>query len=93
MPQQEVTLPWINSREDYFTPPLTIPIPGLPGGMKPEASAATACRGDHRLMNPEVGFVGALSGCCMLTPLALTYVQKLVADTCEDHASGTLAGN
>jgi organic hydroperoxide reductase OsmC/OhrA len=54
-------------------------------------SAAGAFRGDESLHNPEDLLVAALSGCHMLTYLALAAREKLAVTAYEDNAEGTMA--
>src|SRR5574337_2067536 len=59
-------------------------------GIQVRASAALAYRGDPDCVDPEEAFVAALSGCHMLTFLAIASRKRLVVDTYEDHAIGFL---
>jgi len=53
-------------------------------------SADPMFRGDANVYNPEDLFVAALSGCHMLSYLALCARSKINVVAYEDHASGTL---
>jgi organic hydroperoxide reductase OsmC/OhrA len=53
-------------------------------------SAAVAYKGDADRVDPEDAFVGSLSSCHMLTFLFICSQKKLVVDTYEDDAVGTL---
>ena len=53
-------------------------------------SAATAFKGDADRVDPEDAFVGSLASCHMLTFLFICSQKKLVVDTYEDAAVGTL---
>jgi organic hydroperoxide reductase OsmC/OhrA len=59
-------------------------------GLAFQASAGTDFRGDGALTNPEELFVAALSGCHMLTFLAICARKKIVVDHYEDDAVGHL---
>lgn len=63
------------------------------GGTTIQASAAPDYLGSAELVNPEEAFVGALSACHMLTFLALAAKHRLVVESYEDEAVGTLAKN
>lgn len=63
------------------------------GGARIAASAAPAYRGNPALVNPEEGFVGALSSCHMLTFLAVAAKKRLIVDRYSDHAVGFLEKN
>ena len=57
------------------------------------ASAAPDFRGDAGRVNPEEGFVAALSACHMLTFLALATKRKFSLDSYRDEAVGYLEKN
>ena len=57
------------------------------------ASAAPDFRGDAGRVNPEEGFVAALSACHMLTFLAIATKRKLSLDSYRDEAVGYLEKN
>jgi organic hydroperoxide reductase OsmC/OhrA len=59
-------------------------------GLSFQASAGTDFRGDGARTNPEELFVAALSGCHMLTFLAVCARKKLTVDRYEDDAVGYL---
>ena len=63
------------------------------GGARVSASAAPAYRGNPALVNPEEGFVAALSSCHMLTFLAVAAKKRFVVDRYSDHAVGFLEKN
>jgi organic hydroperoxide reductase OsmC/OhrA len=63
------------------------------GGSVVKASAAPEYKGNPALANPEEAFVAALSGCHMLTFLALAAKKRFVVDRYVDHAVGTLEKN
>ena len=65
----------------------------LGGGVPVAASAAPEFHGDPDRVNPEVAFVAALSGCHMLTFLAIAARQRLVVDRYTDHAVGFMEKN
>ncbi len=59
-------------------------------GLSFRASAGVDFRGDGALTNPEELYVAALSGCHMLTFLAICARKKIVVDRYEDDAVGHL---
>lgn len=63
------------------------------GGVQVRASAAPAYRGDLDCVDPEEALVAAISGCHMLTFLAIASRKRLVVDAYEDHATGFLEKN
>ena len=63
------------------------------GGARVAASAAPAYRGNPALVNPEEGFVAALSSCHMLTFLAVAAKKRFIVDRYSDHAVGFLEKN
>jgi organic hydroperoxide reductase OsmC/OhrA len=54
------------------------------------SSSAPEFRGDADRVDPEEAFVASLSGCHMLTFLAICARKRLSVDSYEDDASGTL---
>jgi organic hydroperoxide reductase OsmC/OhrA len=54
------------------------------------SSSAPEFRGDPDRVDPEEAFVGALSGCHMLTFLAICARKRLTLESYEDDASGWL---
>src|SRR3984957_2832881 len=54
------------------------------------ASSAPAFKGDADRVDPEEAFVASLSSCHMLTFLAICARKRLVVESYEDDASGTL---
>ena len=54
------------------------------------SSSAPAFKGDADRVDPEEAFVASLSSCHMLTFLAICAKKRLVLDSYEDDASGTL---
>ncbi|MDE2058866.1 MAG: OsmC family protein [candidate division NC10 bacterium] len=63
------------------------------GGVQVRASAAPAYHGDPDCVDPEEAYVAALSGCHMLTFLAVASRKRLTVDAYEDHATGFLEKN
>jgi organic hydroperoxide reductase OsmC/OhrA len=63
------------------------------GGVQVRASAAPAYHGDPDYVDPEEAYVAALSGCHMLTFLAIASRKRLIVDAYEDHATGFLEKN
>lgn len=63
------------------------------GGAQVRASAAPAYHGDPDCVDPEEAYVAALSGCHMLTFLAVASRKRLIVDTYEDHATGFMEKN
>lgn len=63
------------------------------GGAKVLASAAPAFKGKPEAVDPEEAMVAALSGCHMLTFLAMASKKKLVVDSYSDEAIGWLDKN
>jgi len=60
-------------------------------GKKPvPCSADKVFRGDPGLYNPEDGLVASLSGCHLLSYLAVCALGKVEVVAYEDHATGTL---
>lgn len=59
-------------------------------GIQVRASAAPAYHGDLDCVDPEEAYVAALSGCHMLTFLAIASRKRLTVDAYEDHATGFL---
>jgi organic hydroperoxide reductase OsmC/OhrA len=62
-------------------------------GVQVRASAAPAYHGDPDCVDPEEAYVAALSGCHMLTFLAIASRKRLTVDAYEDHATGFLEKN
>jgi len=62
-------------------------------GVAVPASAAPAYLGNPQRVDPEGGFVAALSSCHMLTFLALASNKGFVVDSYEDAAVGHLEKN
>lgn len=60
-------------------------------GLELPASSAPDYLGAEDRVDPEQAFVAALSSCHMLTFLALASKRRLVVDSYEDEAVGTLA--
>ena len=54
------------------------------------ASAAPTFKGDAGRVDPEEAFVASLSSCHMLTFLAICAKKRLVVDSYDDDAVGTL---
>jgi organic hydroperoxide reductase OsmC/OhrA len=54
------------------------------------SSSAPEFRGDAERVDPEEAFVGSLSGCHMLTFLAICARKRFVLDSYDDEASGWL---
>ncbi|MGH7232248.1 MAG: OsmC family protein [Nitrospiraceae bacterium] len=63
------------------------------GGVRVPASAAPSYRGNPAHVNPEEGFVAALSSCHMLTFLAVAAKKRFVVDRYSDQAVGFLEKN
>ncbi len=62
-------------------------------GIEIRASAAPAYHGDPDCVDPEEAYVAALSGCHMLTFLAIASRKRLTVDAYEDHATGFMEKN
>ena len=62
-------------------------------GVRVPASAAPEFLGSDTRVDPEQAFVAALSGCHMLTFLAVASRRRLVVDRYEDDAVGFLVKN
>ena len=62
-------------------------------GVEVVASAAPAFKGNGERVDPEEGFVAAVSSCHMLTFLAIAARRKVVVDAYEDEAVGHLEKN
>jgi organic hydroperoxide reductase OsmC/OhrA len=54
------------------------------------SSSAPAFRGDPERVDPEEAYVASLSGCHMLTFLAICAKKRLTLDAYDDEASGVL---
>jgi organic hydroperoxide reductase OsmC/OhrA len=94
MPEYKVTLEWKRgmegfSYESYNRDHVLI----FEGGARIPASAAPAYRGNPAHVNPEEGFVAALSSCHMLTFLAVAAKKQFVVDQYSDHSVGVLEKN
>lgn len=63
------------------------------GGQALSGSAAPGYLGNAALANPEELFAASLSGCHMLTFLALASMQKFVVERYDDHAVAHLDKN
>src|SRR5574337_427538 len=63
------------------------------GGEQISASADPAYNRDLDCVDPEDAYVAALSGCHMLTFLAVASRKRLVVDAFEDHATGFMEKN
>jgi organic hydroperoxide reductase OsmC/OhrA len=63
------------------------------GGVRVPASSAPDFRGDAERVDPEKALVAALSGCHMLTFLAVCARKRLVVDSYDDEAVGYLEKN
>lgn len=66
---------------------------GYGGGSSHAMSSAPDFKGNPKLPNPEELLVGALSSCHMLTFLAIAAKKRLVVDSYEDAAVGTMSKN
>lgn len=60
------------------------------GGTTVRASAAPAFRGGEACVDPEEAFIASLSGCHMLTFLAIACKRRFVVDSYRDEAVGFL---
>jgi organic hydroperoxide reductase OsmC/OhrA len=94
MSEYKVTLEWKRgtegfSYESYNRDHVLI----FEGGARVSASAAPAYRGNPAHVNPEEGFVAALSSCHMLTFLAVAAKKQFVVDQYSDHSVGVLEKN
>lgn len=65
----------------------------FPNGTVVEASAAPAFLGDDSRVDPEEGFVAAVSSCHMLTFLAIAAKKRLAVESYDDDAVGYLEKN
>lgn len=65
----------------------------FPGGVEVAASAAPEFKGDAACVDPEEGFVAAISSCHMLTFLALAARKRFVVDHYRDAAVGSMEKN
>lgn len=54
------------------------------------SSSAPEFRGDPERVDPEEAFVASLSGCHMLTFLAICARRRIVPDSYDDEASGVI---
>ena len=62
-------------------------------GIKLRASASLAFRGDADCVDPEEALVASLSGCHLLTFLAIAARKRFVVDRYEDDAVGVMTKN
>jgi organic hydroperoxide reductase OsmC/OhrA len=60
------------------------------GAVTLPASSAPAFKGDAARVDPEEAYVASLSSCHMLTFLAICARKRLVVDSYDDDASGSL---
>ena len=60
------------------------------GGVVVPSSSAPEFKGDSDRVDPEEAFVASLSGCHMLTFLAICAKKRLPPDSYDDDASGSL---
>lgn len=63
------------------------------GGSTQRLSSAPEFKGDAKLVNPEELLVAALSSCHMLTFLAVAAKKRLVVESYEDAAVGSMSKN
>jgi len=65
----------------------------FPNGAELAASSAPDFLGNDACVDPEEALVGAISSCHMLTFLAIAARKRLVVESYEDDAVGTLEKN
>lgn len=94
MSEFSIELRWQRDTEDfeYKTYSRTHQIV-FPGGQAITGSAAPEYFGRPELVNPEEALLAALSGCHMLSFLALACKQKFTPDSYTDAAVASLAKN
>ncbi len=94
MTQHNIDLSWQRKTPDfkYETYDRTYTIT-FEGGEKIQASSAPAYLGNAGLTNPEELLVAAVSGCFMLTFLAIAAKGGFIVDQYQDHATGVLDKN
>ncbi|WP_423063911.1 OsmC family protein [Candidiatus Paracoxiella cheracis] len=94
MSEHRVTVTWSRESEDFSYKNYNRSHEWDFGhGVTVKASAAPDYQGDPELIDPEQGFVAALSSCHMLTFLAIASQKRFVIDHYEDKATGVLAKN
>jgi organic hydroperoxide reductase OsmC/OhrA len=94
MSEHKITLEWKRESESFTYESYNRDhVLVFEGGARVPASAAPAYRGNPAHVNPEEGFVAALSSCHMLTFLAVAAKKKFVVDRYSDQAVGFLEKN
>jgi organic hydroperoxide reductase OsmC/OhrA len=94
MSEHKVTLEWKRESENFSYESYNRDhVLVFEGGTRVSASAAPAYRGNPAHVNPEEGFVAALSSCHMLTFLAMAAKKHFVVDSYSDHAVGFMEKN
>ena len=91
MSEHKITLEWKRESENFSYESYNRDhVLVFEGGARVSASAAPAYRGNPAHVNPEEGFVAALSSCHMLTFLAMAAKKRFVVDRYSDEAVGFL---
>ena len=79
MSEHKITLEWKRESEQFTYESYNRDhVVIFEGGARVSASAAPTYRGNPALVNPEEGFVAALSSCHMLTFLAVAAKKRFV---------------
>jgi organic hydroperoxide reductase OsmC/OhrA len=92
MPEHRAQLRWKRTSADftYQTYNRAHDILFKDGAIVLPSSSAPEFKGDADRVDPEEAFVASLSGCHMLTFLAICARKRLSLDSYEDEASGNL---
>ncbi|HEX3665418.1 MAG TPA: OsmC family protein [Rhizomicrobium sp.] len=92
MPEHRAQLRWKRTSADftYQTYNRAHDIMFKDGAIVLPSSSAPEFKGDAERVDPEEAFVASLSGCHMLTFLAICARKRLSLDSYEDEASGNL---
>ncbi|MDA0692695.1 MAG: OsmC family protein [Nitrospinae bacterium] len=94
MSEHRVRVSWVNSSEDFVYETFNRDhLWTFDNGAEIKASSAPAFMGNPDCVDPEEGFVGALSSCHMLTFLAISAKKRLTVTSYEDDAVGFLEKN
>lgn len=92
MPEHRAALRWNRTSPDFtyesYNRAHDVLFKG--GAVVLAASSAPEFRGDDDRVDPEEAFVASLSGCHMLTFLAICARRRLVPDAYDDEATGWL---
>jgi organic hydroperoxide reductase OsmC/OhrA len=93
MSEHKVTLRWERGGAEFVYQKYPRDSWSFDGGHTMTATAAPAYLGNPANVDPEEAFVASLSGCHMLTFLAIACKQKFVLDEYTDQAVGHMEKN